>query len=311
MMAGPSVSRVRPGRAARDGPLVTQVSVDPFPVAALAALFDDGLAAPGPGEPLPPYWHLAACAVPLRTGVLGADGHPGDGPVSAPPGLPRRMFAGGRLDVCGQARIGERLGREARVVRTEDKQGRSGPLRFVTVASWLRRDTGEVVLAEEQDLVYRAAAGTGPGTPAAGGPVAGVAGPVAGPPPAAAPGTLLTRDGPLRATLRADAVALHRFSAATSNPHRIHYDHPYATSVAGYPGLVVHGPLLLLSLLELVRLDHPERTVAAVSFRARAPVFAGEPVRLAAEEAAGGVLHLSARAAGPTAMTCEVTFGPG
>ncbi len=59
--------------------------VDPFPVAALAALFDDGLATPGPGEPLPAYWHLAACAATPPSAVLAADGHPGGGPIPAPP----------------------------------------------------------------------------------------------------------------------------------------------------------------------------------------------------------------------------------
>jgi 3-methylfumaryl-CoA hydratase len=272
---------------ARDGNTVTLVAVDPYPVAALTALFDDGLPAPGPGDPLPPCWHLAACAVPPPTGALGPDGHPRSGLVTAPPGRPRRMFAGGRLSAPGTVRVGERLDLTQRVTASADKQGRSGPLRFCTTESVFRRADGDVVLVEEQDIVYRAA-GAGTAAPAQAPPArAGLGG---------GPGRLLTRPGdPLRAVLRADAVALQRFSAATANPHRIHYDHPYVTSVEGYPGLVVHGPLLLLSMLELIRLDLPGLVVTGVRFRAQAPVFAGDTVDLSGERQPGGVVRLTAR----------------
>lgn len=274
------------------------ITVEPFPVAALAALFDDGLAAPGPGGPLPPYWQLAACAAPPPTGELGPDGHPRGGLVSAPPGLPRRMFAGGRLQLSGQVRVGDRLVRTAGVTASVDKQGRSGPLRFVTVTIRLARPGGEVLLTEEQDIVYRAPA------PAAARPAAAPE-----PEPGPAPGPLLARDGtPLCAQFRAGPVALQRFSAATSNAHRIHYDHRYVTGVEGYPGLVVHGPLLLMSMLELIRLDLPGRAVTAVSFAARAPVFAGGQVTLAGELASGTVRLAARLPSGGTAMTCEATL---
>jgi 3-methylfumaryl-CoA hydratase len=288
---------------ARDENTVTTVGVDPYPVAALAALFDDGLPEPGPGDPLPPYWHLAACAVPPPTGVLGPDGHPRSGLVTAPAGLPRRMFAGGRLSALDTVRVGERLDRTQRVTASTDKQGRSGPLRFAVAESEFRRPAGDVVLVEEQDIVYRAA-----GAPAA---TADPAGPGDG------PGRLLTPLGEsLRAVFRADAVALQRFSAATANPHRIHYDHPYVTSVEGYPGLVVHGPLLLLSMLELIRLDLAGVVVTGVRFRAQAPVFAGDAVDLSGQRQPDGVVRLTARRCdapsdGPAAMTVECDTRPG
>ena len=296
---------------------VTLVAVDPYPVAALAALFDDGLPAAGPGDPVPPYWHLAACALPPPTGALGPDGHPRAGLVSAPPGLPRRMFAGGRLSALDTIRVGERLERAQRITASTDKRGRSGPLRFCTTESVFRRPGGDPVLVEEQDIVYRAA-----GAPS-GAPAGAPSGASAGVPAARGaetgagdgPGRLLTRPGePLRAVLRADAVALQRFSAATANPHRIHYDQPYVTSVEGYPGLVVHGPLLLLSMLELIRLDLPDLAVTGVRFRAQAPVFAGDAVDLSGERRPGGV-RLTARLAGAPpgaadAMTVECATGP-
>src|SRR5438445_249543 len=46
-------------------------------------------------------------------------------------------------------------------------------------------------------------------------------------------------------------VMLFRYSAITFNGHRIHYDAPYATTVEGYEGLVVHGPLQATLLLNL------------------------------------------------------------
>ena len=41
-----------------------------------------------------------------------------------------------------------------------------------------------------------------------------------------------------------DNVQLFLYNSALWNAHRIHYDHPYATEVEGYPGLVIAGPLL-------------------------------------------------------------------
>jgi 3-methylfumaryl-CoA hydratase len=277
---------------------VTPVTADPFPAAALAALFDDGLPAPGPGDPLPPYWHLAACQVPPPTGDLGPEGHSHAGLVTPPPGLPRRMFAGGRLRLAGQVRVGDRLERVTQVIASTDKQGRSGPLRFVTVEDRLTRPGGSAALMDEHDIVYR---------PAAGG---GGAGDLA-PSQAPEPRPLLSRRGPLRAGFQAGPVALQRFSAATSNAHRIHYDHPYVTQVEGYPGLLVHGTLLLLSLLELVRLDLPDREVTQVAFRARSPVFAGDQVELAGGETReAGAVSLTARHTdGRVAMSCTASFG--
>jgi 3-methylfumaryl-CoA hydratase len=291
---------------------VTQVTVDPFPVAALAALFDDGLPTPGQGDPLPPYWHLAACEVPARTGDLGPEGHSHAGPLTPPPELPRRMFAGGKLRLAGQVRVGDRLERVTRVVTSTDKQGRSGPLRFVTVEDRMVHPGGGEALVDEHDIVYRPAAPRPSQPPARDS--GGAPGPATSPDSGLAPGPLLARRGPLRAGFLAGPAALQRFSAATSNAHRIHYDHPYVTAVEGYPGLLVHGTLLLLSLLELVRLDLPGRAVTQVEFRARSPVFAGEQVdlsgELAGESGGPGAVTLTARHTdGRVAMSCTSTFG--
>jgi 3-methylfumaryl-CoA hydratase len=68
-------------------------------------------------------------------------------------------------------------------------------------------------------------------------------------------------------------VLLFRYSALTFNGHRIHYDQPYVTQVEGYPGLIVHGPLIASLLLDLVRRERPDAVVTAFSFRAVQPLF--------------------------------------
>ncbi|MEH0421265.1 hypothetical protein [Streptomyces sp. B21-083] len=83
-------------------------------------------------------------------------------------------------------------------------------------------------------------------------------------------------DEPWQLPLHPDPALLFRFSALTANAHRIHYDAPYCRDEEGYPGLVVHGPLLALLMLELARRDALGRRVRSLSYRLRRPVFAGE-----------------------------------
>ncbi|MFE2691344.1 hypothetical protein [Streptomyces mirabilis] len=94
----------------------------------------------------------------------------------------------------------------------------------------------------------------------------------------------------------------------TANAHRIHYDTPYARDVEGYPGLVVHGPLPALLMLELVRRDAPSRQVLSLSYRLRSPVFAGEHL-LARGTPRDDRADLSvATHRDPAHATAEVTF---
>jgi 3-methylfumaryl-CoA hydratase len=72
-------------------------------------------------------------------------------------------------------------------------------------------------------------------------------------------------------------VLLFRYSALTFNGHRIHYDRPYATEVEGYPGLVVHGPLLGTLLIDALSTEMPRVEVARYAFTARRPVFDTAP----------------------------------
>ncbi|MBF6339231.1 FAS1-like dehydratase domain-containing protein [Nocardia gipuzkoensis] len=271
--------------------------LDPAPVAALAALLDHGLPAPGPGDPLPPLWHWVALPRWATSGVLGPDGHPRRGSFLPPVELPRRMFAGGEILLHAPLLVGSTVRREAEVVSVTEKNGRSGALVVVDVRIRLFTETDQLAVEETQNLIYREAA-PAPEQPAQ--------------PPSAVdtlPRTPLHRTADNAWELRTDPSLLARFSAATANAHRIHYDWPYATGVEGYPGLVVHGPLQAIALAEIHRLMGGA-PVRELRHRGRAPLFCGQPARLLATEVPDGVaLELfgpGGESAGPNA-TVDVT----
>ena len=142
-------------------------------------------------------------------------------------------------------------------------------------------------MIEEQDLVYREAA-TGSQRPP--------------------PGTDPIPSAEWNQTISPDPAMLFRFSALTFNGHRIHYDYPYVTEIEGYPGLIVHGPMTALWLLDLCRAND-ERPIVGFSFRGRSPLFCDGPVSLRGGLEEGGKAELSAWSHDRRlAMTAEVEF---
>lgn len=241
--------------------VVDRITVAPGPVSALAALLDTGRDQPAPGDPLPALWHWGALARWPRSSALGVDGHPRRGGFLPPVDLPRRMFAGGSLERHAPLTVGAEVERVADVVSVRPTQGRTGRLVLVGTRTVLREpDDGPVLLTEHQDLVFREA---------------GVAPVGAGVPDRTSPGAPLTRESAGRYVVRTDPTLLMRFSAATANPHRIHYDHPYATGTEGYPGLLVQGPLSVLLLLEALRLEG--YAAESLTHRLTAPLYCGQP----------------------------------
>jgi 3-methylfumaryl-CoA hydratase len=232
--------------------------IAPAPAQAAAAMLDDAATEFGPGSPLPPLWQWFYFLPRVLQSRLADDGHPRRGGFMPPIELPRRMFAGARMRFLKPLVIGTPARRSSVIREVSEKQGQTGKLAFVTVAHRLEQD-GEVCIEEEQDIVYRE-------------PGAAVVAPEPRA-PAAVPAGSWAR------TITPDPALLFRFSALTFNAHRIHYDRAYATTVEGYPGLVVQGPLTALLLMELVR-SHAPRPVTAFEFRARAPLFDLAPFRL-------------------------------
>ncbi|MEK0085261.1 FAS1-like dehydratase domain-containing protein [Benzoatithermus flavus] len=237
--------------------------LDPWPAAALTAALGRN-DPPGRGEPLPPFWHQLYHLPVVHADATGPDGHARKGGFLPPVPLPRRMWAGGRLRIERPLLVGQEIAKVSAVKAITPKTGRQGPLVFVLVEHRLTGPQGLAVI-EEHDIVYREP------------PVRGAA----GPPPAPA-GAVWQRQW------RPDEVLLFRYSALTYNGHRIHYDRPYATEVEGYPGLVVHGPLIATLLLDLLRRERPEASLCHFAYRAQAPLFAGEALTVHGKPAADG-----------------------
>ena len=233
--------------------------ITPSHLAAWNATLDRDDAFPCDGEPVPPGFHWTLFPPLARQSELGPDGHPRKGGFLPPVALPRRMWAGGQLRFHQPLRVGDRVERESTIHSVEEKHGKSGTLVFVTVRHVLSGGQGAAI-EELHDIVYREAPAT------------------AATPPAKAP-----QSAPAGVWQRAvvpDDVLLFRYSALTFNGHRIHYDRRYVTEVEGYPGLIVHGPLLATLLLDLVRRNMPQASLERFAFKALRPTFDTGPFSL-------------------------------
>ncbi|APV48294.1 acyl-CoA dehydrogenase [Betaproteobacteria bacterium GR16-43] len=227
------------------------------PVAALAALLDRDDPPPKPGDPIPPLAHWLYFLPVHRQSRVGPDGHAVRGEFLPPVPLPRRMWAGSRIEFLRPLAVGAPAKRVSHIASVKVKEGRSGTLVFVTV----RHEIGDaqgLAITDEHDIVYREATTPGQGQA------------VADPTPA-------RTDEAWSRTIAPDPVLLFRYSAVTFNGHRIHYDQPYVTQVEGYPGLIVHGPLIATLLVDLLRRNRPGVDVKRYSFRALRPLFDTAP----------------------------------
>jgi 3-methylfumaryl-CoA hydratase len=234
---------------------VSEDEITRTPARALKATLEAPYVGEGlPGEPLPPLWHWLYFLPLHARSTLAEDGHARKGGFLPPVSLPRRMWAGGRFGFAAPVRIGETVQKTSTIARIRAKEGRSGPLVFVTVRHEFTAGS-EARLWEEHDIVYRDW------------PAPGDAGPA---PLAAAKGTW-------RREIVPDDVLLFRYSALTFNGHRIHYDRRYVTQVEGYPGLIVHGPLIATLLVDLLLRERPGARLSAFEFRAVRPTFDTAP----------------------------------
>ena len=267
----------------------TERVVDALSVAqaqAAQATFDAQDPALGEGDALPLPWHWFYFLPRAAQSALDEDGHPQRGGFLPPIPYPRRMFAGARMQVHQPLRVGVPALREATIRDVVLKSGKTGALAFVTVAYRFSQQ-GALCLEEEQDIVYRE-------------PGSAVAAPQAVDLPLPPAGSWVR-------TLQPDTRLLFRFSALTFNAHRIHYDRAYAQDVEGYPGLVVHGPLTAVLLMQLVRASTP-RSVRTFSFRGVAPLFDLGPVRLVAVPEGDAVDLKALGPDGKVALAATATF---
>ena len=261
---------------------------------ALQATLDDDQPPLHPGDALPPLWHWAYFWSLAPTASLGPDGHAARGGFLPPIDLPRRMWAGSRVDFPRPLEVGAEVTRRSTIKSVAEKSGRSGRLAFVTVEHVVADETGPCIV-EEHDIVYREAGEKGA-------PPSSYKGPPGEAPPA---------DGAWRQQVVPSPVLLFRYSALTFNGHRIHYDHPYTTQEEGYPGLIVHGPLLATLMIGQLRRHLPQARATRFSFRARRPIFDNRPFTVggAPDEAAKKADLWVADPDGFLAMQGEVSWG--
>lgn len=201
------------------------------------------------GDPLPPFFHQLYFWEPRPPSELGRDGHPKVGGLIPDMGLPRRMWASGRLAFHATLRAGVPATRKTCCESHKRKEGRSGPLGFVTLRHEIFQDDDHC-LTEWQHLVYRPD-------------------PVADAPQMVSP--TARSDQETSEAMRFSSTLLFRYSALTFNGHRIHYDLDYAREVEGYAGLVVHGPLLAHLLMQKAVAELGPLTT--FEFRATSPLM--------------------------------------
>ena len=220
------------------------------PMRALSATLDRSDADPSHGTELPPLWHWLYFLPHHAQSEIGVDGHAKRGGFLPPVPLPRRMWAGGRLHWHAPLKVGDAVKRTSTILSVTHKTGRTGDLLFVVVKHDIHNASG-LCVSEEHDIVYRPAAQKGELSPA----------------PILAP-----QKSKWQRDVVPDAVLLFRYSALTFNGHRIHYDRSYVTEEEGYPGLVVHGPLIATLLVDLVR-RNTDRKMQSFEFKALRPTF--------------------------------------
>lgn len=261
------------------------------PLHGMIVTFDRDEEPPKEGDIVQPGWHYAYFLQMSRKATLGADGLPTSGGLLPQMPFPRRMYAGANLTFHEPIRVGDKLRRETELADISLRSGSTGNLIFVVQRRRIFTERGLAVV-EEAHIVFREAvpAGAKSGTPRREAPPA---------------------DLPWRRTIEVDPVSLFCYSALTFNPHRIHYDRGYATTVEGYPGLVVHGPYSQQCLIDFARDHNPGKRMASFSQRAHAPLFDTGPFTLVGRPSTGspGAQLWALGPEGTIAMQATVTFG--
>jgi len=241
--------------------------IDTALTVAMSAALDRDDPVPKDGDPLPLPWHWMFFRDSTVQSKLGTDGLPKRGDLMPPVPLPRRMWAASNIKVHTPLRLGETAVKCSEVADVAEKSGKSGELVFINLNHTILNQAEEVAIVEEQTIVYTEAMKSG----------------------ATSPSRPAPENSLWRRHITPDPVLLFRYSALTFNPHRIHYDQPYVTQEEGYPGLLVHGPLIATLMVDLCRRSRPEALITEFSFRAMAPLFCDDEMVLGATPSEDGL----------------------
>ncbi|MDY7580255.1 FAS1-like dehydratase domain-containing protein [Pseudomonas sp. CCI3.1] len=242
-----------------------------------------GEQAPRAGEPLPELWQWCFFQPAVEGSGLGGDGHPARGGFLPPADNRNRMWAGGRIEFHTPLKVGAQATRVSTIIDVLQKHGKTGALLFVTVQHDYLQD-GQLAIREEQDIVYREPT-----------------------PPKLASGEPLP-EGAWQESVTPTPTLLFRYSAVTFNGHRIHYDWPYATETEGYPGLVVHGPLMATLSLRAFCRANPAARLRRFTYRGVRPLIAPRPFEVSGRVVAAGKAELWVGNDEGVAQKGEVTF---
>lgn len=245
-----------------------------------------GESAPQPGEPLPPLWHWAFFQEPVGASELGPDGHPALGGFLPPAHNRNRMWAGSRIEFFQPLKVDAEVTCVSTILNVEEKHGRTGSLLFVTVRHEFFQD-GKRTLQDDQDIVYRE------------------------PSPPKLNGTEKLPEGQWQERIEPTPTLLFRYSAVTFNGHRIHYDWPYVTETEGYPGLVVHGPLIATLNLRAFTKAHPTARLERFAFRGVRPLISPKPFEVGGRLIENGKTQVWAGNQDGTAQIGEIEFSNG
>lgn len=262
--------------------------IEAWPADALNATLDRDDQPLRDGDEIPPGWHQFYLHRVAKLSDTAADGHTKRGDFLPPIPLPRRMLAGTRATYRRPLHVGEKISWVSTIGAVTPKQGRTGKLVFLRIDHEIAGENGAAT-SEVQDVVYREAAK--PGAPA--------------PAPRPAPAKAVWRRD-----IHPDPVMLFRFSALTLNSHRIHYDWRFVTETEGYPGLLVHGSLTAVLLLDLFQRERPAATITGADIRALSPLYENNDfaVEGAPGDDGGSATLWALDHEGALAMTAEITF---
>lgn len=255
--------------------------MDPGHAARIAVTLGDPI--PEVGMRLSPLWHWAFFLETVPIAQTGLDGHPARGSFLPPADNRNRMWAGGRVSFDGALEVGVEARKTSTVTAIQEKKGRTGSLLFVTVKHDIEQK-GKLVVSEEQDIVYRE------------------------PSPPKLQGTEPAPPSQWSEPVDPSPVLLFRYSAVTFNSHRIHYDHPYVTQTEGYPGLVIHGPLIATMMCRAFAHAHPNASVKHLAYRGLRPLIAPRGFSVAGTVVTPGEAKLWAEQDATLAHQAELRF---
>ncbi|KAG8412259.1 hypothetical protein J3458_014445 [Metarhizium acridum] len=250
---------------------------------------------PAPGTPIPPGHHLVYFTPGGLESALGPDGT--DRTFNAPSPFTRRMWAGGCMSwTASPLRVGDLVSEHTRLLGAAAKRSKSGgEMVLVEVEKELRGPRGAGVV-DRRSWIFRTemSSPTLPHSPAQ----------------VSRPTTITDIPGhrgfPTR-QLTWSAVGLFRFSALTFNGHKIHYDAEWSRGVEGHAGVVVHGPLNLINILDYWGDVHGAgASPASVSYRAMSPLYAGDTYTIQTGDVRDDVYDVVADKDGTVCMKAQI-----